>query len=368
MTESELEQLRAEVETEIYYCKKNGMTYSKIDAYLSKMFSGRTPKGTHLRKFTRPILNDINKKIKREQGGELLKQKPPKPEPKKEPAYNTYINTTTAVEPIETRTEPAPQQLYEKGKRIKLLVGMFDQHITGVDRTPISRPAQVVYKWCAEHQPDELVIGGDFGDFMSLSKWEEDYPGHKEGDCFDRAVTFCNYNLDIMQSVTRNKKGKLVYTLGNHEVWVEKYKSKDPHARRGIYDVKILFRLEDRKIEWYPINGSYKVGHARIKHGSNANIQHATKTAGSSCGESVFYGHTHDIQCHSGIREIDLLPFVAQSCGCLCNLNPYFMRNRPNKWVHGFLIMYIRDDGSFTYYVPHIVNNRFIWNGKEYSA
>jgi hypothetical protein len=68
------------------------------------------------------------------------------------------------------------------------------------------------------------------------------------------------------------------------------------------------------------------------------------------------------------VSPVDIKQFYkGQSVGCLCNLNPYFMRNKPNAWVHGLDFTYLdTSDGTFADNPVIIVKNRFWANGRRY--
>ena len=69
----------------------------------------------------------------------------------------------------------------------------------------------------------------------------------------------------------------------------------------------------------------------------------------------------HDIQTHTIYSPIDVEEkVVAKSIGCLCELNPSYMRNKPSRWVHAFNTAYVRDDGTFNDYTTVITRGRFI--------
>jgi hypothetical protein len=59
--------------------------------------------------------------------------------------------------------------------------------------------------------------------------------------------------------------------------------------------------------------------------------------------------------------------YKGQSCGCLCNLNPDFMKNRPNKWVNGFNYCYLDEEsGLFWDTQVTIVDGKFYTMGRRY--
>jgi hypothetical protein len=110
--------------------------------------------------------------------------------------------------------------------------------------------------------------------------------------------------------------------------------------------------------------------HAVIIHGMTKGrgevLYHARHTV-AAYHKTVFYGHHHTKQAFMDVSPIDVSEYyLGESVACLCNLNPDFMKNKPNAWTHGFLIMYIEENGLFYPMQIPIVKNRFIINGRLY--
>jgi hypothetical protein len=116
-----------------------------------------------------------------------------------------------------------------------------------------------------------------------------------------------------------------------------------------------------------PINVPYRLNSNLVFiHGIYTNQYHARKTV-EAFHISVIYGHTHTFQQHMLVSPIDHDQFyTGQSVGCLCNLNPTFMKNRPNAWVNGFVYGYTGEKDSFQYVPVVIVHNKFWAEGRVY--
>ena len=84
-------------------------------------------------------------------------------------------------------------------------------------------------------------------------------------------------------------------------------------------------------------------------------------------GASIFYGHFHTHQVFTRI-SFDTKPNTAVAIGCLCDLNPGWMRNCPNAWVNQFLLIYFDSKGNFSWYAPIIINGKFMFEGRAFSA
>jgi len=62
------------------------------------------------------------------------------------------------------------------------------------------------------------------------------------------------------------------------------------------------------------------------------------------------------------------IAFVGYNGGCVCDLSPEYMKNRPNAWQHGFPIGYFYPNGYFDIQIVRIIEGRFIFNGKVYDG
>ena len=213
---------------------------------------------------------------------------------------------------------------------------------------------------------DVVILLGDALDMTPVSHWLKDRRRKLEGKRLLR--DYEGFMKDILNPLAEvNPTARFVWTIGNHEDWVEQYIDKNPEVE-GLIEPHIHITLPDRReIEWVPLNRVYEVGHLAYTHGAFNNKYHSYKhviTYGN-----LIYGHTHTVQCYAEVS-----PFgrdgvhKAQSIGCLCNKSPDYMKNRKNQWVHAFNVAYVYDDGLFNDYTVHIINGRFVFNGRLYKV
>ena len=294
--------------------------------------------------------------------------------------YLDYLNLPQADSPrgpqntprkphVETTERKQPDQIRIIDKtpikvsgRQKCVVVLYDLHLPHNGASMLAPSAHAAIKWCHANKPDEIIIGGDYLDLACISHWNKDFPGRVQNKHLHRDFKVGNMVLDIIQNIQKN----VTYLKGNHEEWLDREIERDPSGKTGLYDLRDALRLYDRGIDLIPENGIYEIGEANFIHGWYCGVYHARKT-GDDAGGNVFYGHAHDVQSFSKVRRLGSEPIIAQSCGCLCDMNPHYMRNKPNKWVNAFLIVYFNDDGTFTYYLPIIINGRFTGpDGKLY--
>ena len=74
-------------------------------------------------------------------------------------------------------------------------------------------------------------------------------------------------------------------------------------------------------------------------------------------------GHTHDVQRFPIRRLSDKSVIMGQSLGCTCDLNPPWMKGRPQNWSHAFGLVYFYPDGNFQLNVVDIFKYRFVAPG-----
>jgi predicted phosphodiesterase len=206
-----------------------------------------------------------------------------------------------------------------------------------------------------DYKPDILIYGGDFLDFRYLSKFDKE---NKLiiGDNLKKEYVAVG---EIIDRHTRLAQPKEIYFIeGNHEYRMVRYLEKNP-VGLGYLEVKNGLEFEKRGIKWIPFNELLKIGKIYYTHGIYHNMHHAKKHV-ESYMRNMVYGHTHAIQMYSGPHPTDRpIPYIAKSVGCLCNLNPEYMHNRPNQWAQAFHIAEFETDGNFSDTIIYIINNGF---------
>lgn len=244
----------------------------------------------------------------------------------------------------------------------ELGVGLFDIHFPEQDK----KAMKAVESYMAQNRIDSIVYGGDFLDMAPVSHWLKnkrraleskrllkDYDGFNEMLAYHAKISGCK-QMDFLE--------------GNHEAWVDQLIESMPEIE-GFLEVENNLEIpKGVKSTWTPLNKFLKKGKLYFTHGLYTNLHHAKKTV-DNVGRSIVYGHVHDFQSHTKISPLDVKDkHKAQSIGCLTNLNPSYMKNRPNNWSHGFLIYEInKKSGRFNTYPVEIVNGEFSHAGKVYS-
>lgn len=229
-----------------------------------------------------------------------------------------------------------------------------------------------VEQYMAAHRWDGYIQIGDFLDFDSISSFNFGKPRALRDRYLSTDFEVANKILDRHQRIVRkrNTKAKFVLLEGNHEERVERYLDQNPQFE-GLLDIQKLLHLNERGFKWvrsWSKGETYKVGKATFIHGNYTNTYHPAKMA-TKYGDNIFYGHTHDMMCHAVANHLNPdKVHVGQSIGCLCIRDLSYMKGQPSNWQQGFMVLFVKPDGTFTYYTPRIFGGAFIGpDGVEYS-
>jgi predicted phosphodiesterase len=223
----------------------------------------------------------------------------------------------------------------------------------------------VVEKYMAAHRWDGYLNIGDFLDMDSISSFNKGKPGNTEGIRIWEDYNTANKILDRHQAIVRkrNPKAEFVMLEGNHEERVGRFFAENPIFKGGPMDVDKALRLKERGFKWvkaWSEGEDYKIGHAHFTHGQYTNRYHAAKMV-ENYGESIFYGHTHDIMCMPKASKLHPeTVLVGQSIGCLCKRDLAYMKGRPSNWQLGFAVFFFLPNGNYTYYVVRIFDYAFV--------
>ena len=252
------------------------------------------------------------------------------------------------------------------------LLALFDPHIkTEPDGkggwTPNIAPAlNAALEFGADWEPDETIIGHDFMEFAPISYWNRSNKLEMEGRRLAHDFVLANQILDAMQKFTRQK---IIFQPGNHDFWMDLYIQERPELK-GLIDQDKMLGLAQRGIPYIQYGIVYRVGKAAFAHHllrsrkTFTTKYHSARMA-EDYGKSIFYGHFHTYQAYTRVTY-DSKPNAAVGIGCLCDLNPGWLRYAPNSWVNQILFMEFDKQGHFSWYAPIMVNGKFRFQGKTY--
>ncbi len=259
---------------------------------------------------------------------------------------------------MDVKPKSVAQPKTSKNTDRELHVVLSDLHFPYHDEQAV----KLALEFCEREQPDVVHLLGDLVDFYNISRFNKD-PNRKLSlqDELDQVTDFLYTMREMLP------KAKLIYYEGNHEERLKKYlwsQSPELHSLR-VLDLKSLLQLDDLNIEFFDYNTYNKHKHLVFFHGHLISkwSGYTAKREMETVGGSIIHGHTHRLG--SSFQTTFSGAHVAYENGCLCNLNPEYVRGTPN-WQLGFSTVCFVNNQFFVVQVP-IINYSYIWNGQLYS-
>jgi transposase-like protein/predicted phosphodiesterase len=246
-------------------------------------------------------------------------------------------------------------------KNFEMALFWPDTHIPHHDEKSCSAVLQLMN----EISIDKFVIMGDYMDFGCISHWNKNKHRTLELKRLKTDYIEGNALLDAIDSNLPKKCDKY-YLKGNHEVWVKDLLEEVP-ALEGMIEPETMLHLTERDYKVYDYNDLVKIGRLFVTHGMYAGGNPIKKHV-DELKVNIAFGHTHTLGMQLFSSPARDLAFVGYNVGCLANLSPDYMKNRPNSWVHGFAIGYFYPNGHFDMQLIRIIDGKFIFNGKVYEG
>jgi predicted phosphodiesterase len=222
------------------------------------------------------------------------------------------------------------------------------------------RAVAAMCEFSLEYKPDCIIHIGDVGDFKSISHWMKNKRLELQGlNIQDDLDAACSLLKEIASTAPEAEKMVL---LGNHDHWVYDYVNEHPELSKTINVASSYHAVGWKTTPW---NELYRIGKLYTTHGLFINKYHANSTV-HSLSASCLYGHSHD---HQVFPESFLDgEKMAMSIGCLCDMNPEYLKNRPKKWMNGFATVDVLPNGQFFPDFIKIIDGRFSKMGKIYGG
>jgi len=203
-----------------------------------------------------------------------------------------------------------------------------------------------------------ILINGDLLDFAAISRHEKEWRQRSPYEEFESARQF------LRELRKAFPKARVIFKEGNHdERWEKWLYVKAPELFNDPeFQLEVRLRLGELKMEIVKDRRPVSIGKLNVLHGhemagSSGGVNPARSTFLKTL-DNVLVGHFHrtsnHVEASFGGNVISV-----QSIGCLCTLNPYYMR--VNKHNHGFA--YIEHDFNTGEY--HL-ENKLIIKGKVY--
>ena len=233
-----------------------------------------------------------------------------------------------------------------------------DKHFPQEDKRAVDVVCQAIRKV----QPSIYVDLGDTGEwsYFSTHYWRGRFAKPLEDliPLLDKDVKAVNKGMDKIDKAL-NDVGceERHFVQGNHEVWLDNFVTKYPYLEH--YETQNALRLEQRGYQFHPYfrKKLLKIGKLNFAHGHRTGMHHA-KAHLMMYGESVMYGHTHDLQRHTHTSLGGTIS--AWSLGCLKNIeeDEDWLRGNLTNWNHAFAIVHFFPNGNYVVQVVEIINGK----------
>lgn len=264
-----------------------------------------------------------------------------------------------------------PKEIKEEKRetaKIRKVVALYDIHYPeNIDLKPIER-------FIRNFKPTHLILGGDQ---MHLSCIRPYSRLEKKiivvGEEFNRALEQLRQNFEGFNKILDEfdscvpKDCEKIYIIGNHDWWLYKVIEKMPELK-SKFDPDTNLRLTQRGYQIIPENRYYQVGKLYYIHGHYYTDMFTKKTV-LAYRRNIMMGHTHTTQLYTMITPLYVGDKQSgKGVPCLCSVNPDYAIGRPNRWVNGFSIAYIFENGNFCEYTIEVTDGRFIYGGRLYGG
>ncbi len=208
-------------------------------------------------------------------------------------------------------------------------------------------------------EPDIVVVGGDFGDFYSVSAHDKSPDRTNDLEYEVGKVREARAQLDALGA--RRK----IFIEGNHEHRLARYLASNAPALYHMMSVKDLFQLRENGWEYVPYKASIKLGKLHLTHDTGTAGQNAHRQSMNAFQGSCVINHTHRME-FSVLGNADGPPQVGAMFGWLGAFDDIdYMHAIAAKraWVHGFGLGYMEPSGVVHLQPVPIVNGACCVNG-----
>ena len=282
------------------------------------------------------------------------------------PTSKGIISTSTFenIKPIEWKI-PSPSKKNKVGsKAFSTYLIIADSHIPYVNIPTV----KAILKLMNDVTFDGFVILGDFMDMTPISHWLQDKNQKKSLENKRMKNDYIEGNKLLDEFDKRLPEGcDKRFFYGNHERFYYDLIEKYP-ALEGLFEPKTELYLKKRKyIVYDTINHIERIGRLNFTHGMYHNDNYV-KAHITKFMTNVIHADMHSPRFRlapSPAREIAIAGYCI---GCLCDLNPAYLRGKPNRWAHGFAIVYFYENGFFDIDLKRIVKGKFVFNNKLYDG
>ena len=249
--------------------------------------------------------------------------------------------------------------------KTEIAIFYADVHYPYHHKPSLNIMAQIGY----ELEVDYLINGGDAFNADGISKYTKKkiergvYETGKEMDGFLKHV-----HAPLLEIV---KPKKSYWCGGNHDIQriqdrLGEMEEKGLEPELIEHYAEIL-NLERRfpETEICDYNDYFEIGKLLFTHGAYHGRHHAMQTS-IAYGTNVMYGHLHTNQTFTHNVKEKGNPREATSVGCMCALDPKYMKNKPSSWSNSFSVVTFMPSGQYSKEIVNVINGKAIFRGKVY--
>lgn len=247
------------------------------------------------------------------------------------------------------------------------VLGLFDWHVPYHDRAAWN----AVLEWIRENKPDFIIIGGDHGDWNSVST---------HGPSFD--TRFSDEAATVEQSISELQEAApdatIKYLQGNHESMLDRTVDEKYPSLSGSVSIQGQLELDDKGIEWVPeYEQPIRIGKLHIIHGhqemrSNSVPKYPANKFEKyvpAAGDVLWFGHVHKFGKLSIPRYGGHASIYSSGCGRIIRKSHganRWLHGEESGWQNGVLIGHVWANGRVTTTEVEILNGQFEWGGRLY--
>lgn len=247
-------------------------------------------------------------------------------------------------------------------KPYKTILVTSDHHVPHHDRASL----KAIFKLMDDVKFDINVILGDFQDCSVISHWNANKRRTLEHQRLKKDYIEGNILLDEFDKRLPVNCEKH-FLFGNHDWnWIEDLLESMP-SLEGLIEPTTQLKLHERGYKTYPYNAIVPMGKLNFTHGIFAGGNPIKKHL-DELKVNIMFGHTHQLGMQFSSSPAREIAFAGYNTGCLSNLGPEYMKNRPHAWTHGFSVVYLYPNGYFDVNLIRIINGKFIYADKIYDG
>jgi len=249
-------------------------------------------------------------------------------------------------------------------KKFKTYLVTADYHVPYQNNNVVNILLQIVH----DIKFDGFLIVGDMMNMTPISHWLRGRNKRKslEGKRLQEDYIIGNKLLDEFDKLLPKNCDKRFW-WGNHEIWYSVFIEEYPQLE-GLFNPSIELHLKERGYKVYEEeNHIERIGKLSITHGMYTGVNFLRKHL-QEFKTNVLIGHLHQMRMRFDPSPAKELATAGYSIGCVCDMNPDYMQNRPHSWTHGFAVVKFWNDGFFNVDLVRIIGNKCIYNDKEYKS